>query len=93
MIGGRIIVDLSAADANAASEAHTDRSRLQMLEHCPDGAEVTVFIGQRRYVSQDAAVWLHEHDSRLEITIEGADPDVVLKFVRSARSGEWSVVA
>lgn len=93
MIGGRIVIDLSAVSSDGWEEAHSDRHKLQVLDQCPDGVEVVVQIGQRRYISQDAAYWLHQHDARLQILIEGADPKAVQHFVAAARAGEWSVVA
>lgn len=93
MIAGRVIVDLARVEESASEEARHDRRQLAVLEHCPDGAEVIIRIGRRQYVTQDAAHWLHEHDERLSITIEGDLPDAVLNFVRAARAGDWSAVA
>jgi hypothetical protein len=92
VIGGAVWVDL--ADVPEADDLQRlDRHRLAVLERTPDGARVTVDIGARTYVSQDAAYWLHHHDARLDITITGTEPASVLAFVRAARAGDWSVVA
>jgi hypothetical protein len=69
-----------------------DRRALGVLEQCPDGAVVRVRIGRRRFISQDAAVFLHEQDHRLVIIIVGVYPDVVGRFVQAARAGEWAVI-
>lgn len=87
---GAVRIDLSVEPASAPSR---DRKQLSMLEACPDGARVIVDIGQRTYVSQDAAIWIHDHADRLLIEIVGAYPDAVSRFVQAARAGDWSVVA
>jgi hypothetical protein len=89
VITGCVYVDLTV-DPDDFSR---DRRQLAVLEHCPDGARVVVDIGRRRYVTHDAAIWLHEHDHRLAIEIHGVEPDAVLRFVQAARAGDWSVVA
>ena len=91
MIRGQITISLER-EPDLANEG-CDRRALGVLDRCPDGASVIVRIGRRRFVSQDAACWLHEHDHRLQITIDGDEPEGVLRFVQAARSGEWSVVA
>lgn len=92
MISGALRVDLTEVP-EAADLQRLDRHRLAALDRAPDGARVTVDIGCRTYISQDAAYWLHRQDARLDITITGTEPDAVLAFVMAARAGEWSVVA
>ena len=86
-----MVIDLSAVDASSAQWQRTDRHLLDVLSRVPDGASVIVEIGCRKFVTQDAAIWLHEHDHRLEIEIHGTDPDAVARFIRAGRSGEWAV--
>lgn len=93
MISGTVYVDLSAFDAGAARLQRTDRYLLDVLNRVPDGARVVVDIGDRAHVSQDAAVWLHNHDHRLLIEIQGTNPDAVASFIRAGRAGEWQVGA
>lgn len=93
MISGTVIVDLSQVDVAAARLQRTDRYLLDVLSRVPNGARVIVDIGDRKHVSQDAAVWLNEHDHRLDIEIRGTDPDAVARFVRAGRAGEWQVGA
>ena len=90
MITGELYVRLTVDPETGST---IDRRKLAVLERCPDGAQVVVDIGRRQYVSQDAAVWLHEHDHRLSITIRGEHPEAIARFVAAARAGEWSVVA
>lgn len=89
MIGGVIRIDLSEVDDSFYQLQRSDRHRLDVLSLVPDGVRVIVDIGDRRHVTQDAAVWLHEHDHRLEIEIHGTDPKAVADFIRAGRSGEW----
>ena len=89
MIGGEVYIDLTLEPEVGGSR---DRRRLQSLAACPDGASVIVDIGRRKFVTGDAARWLHEHDHRLAITIRGVDPLAVARFVSAARAGGWSVV-
>ena len=42
-------------------------------------------VGDRDFVSEDAARWLHEHDHRLQLDIRGTNPAAVQRFVRAAR--------
>lgn len=90
MITGRVMISLHREPD--ASDYARDRRALSRLEESPDGAEVIVDIGARQYVSEDAAHWLHQHDHRLQIVIQGSSPSAVATFVRAARAGEWSVV-
>lgn len=89
MIAGAVKLDLSREPEG--EHLSRDRRLLQVLELCPDGARVVVDIGSRKYVSQDAARWLHEHDHRLQIEVIGTDPTAVLRFVLAGRAGDWSV--
>lgn len=92
MITGTVVIDLSACDYSSQMQ-RTDRHLLDVLNQVPDGARVIVNIGNRRHVTQDAAVWLHEHDHRLDIEIRGSSPDAVAAFIRAGRAGEWQVGA
>lgn len=91
MITGRIRIPLMTEPS--LDDLNRDRRALAVLEACPNGAQVLIDIGGRAYVSEDAARWLHDHDHRLSITIQGSDPRAVATFVRAARVGEWSVIA
>ena len=91
MITGSIYIDLS--DEGDIIFDNRDRNALVVLEQCPDGAHVVVDIGGRKFVTEDAARWLHAHDHRLQVDIRGRRPDAVLRFVTAARAGTWSVVA
>ena len=93
VITGTVYVDLSQVDSAMALYQRGDRYLLDVLNRVPDGACVIVDIGDRSFVTQDAARWLHEHDHRLSIDIHGTDPDAVARFIRAGRAGEWSVVA
>lgn len=90
MVTGVVAVDISEAGYPAF-----DRQRLDVLTRCPDGARVRVDVGDRLYVSADAARWLHAHADRLEIEVCGADPEVVQRFIDAARTGStgFEVVA
>lgn len=90
MISGTVYVDLSASDHSDLLQ-RTDRYLLDVLSMVPDGARVVVNIGDRQHVTQDAAVWLHEHDHRLVIDIQGTDPRAVARFVQAGRVGEWVI--
>lgn len=87
MITGEVVIDLSSE----GDPERSDRRRLAVLEHCPEGSRVVVNIGDRLFVTQDAARWLHQHDHRLTIVICGSRPHAVAQFIRAARAGEWSV--
>lgn len=87
---GSVRIDLSREPETGET---LDRRRLDVLRECPDGARVVVDIGRRHYVSQDAAYWIHEHDTRLLIEIRGENPRGVAELVRAAREGEWSAIA
>lgn len=89
MISGTIYVDLSMADGSTERGQRPDRYLLDVLPRVPDGARVVVDIGNRQRVSQDAAVWLHDHNHRLEIEIRGTNPEAVATFIRAGRAGEW----
>lgn len=89
MITGSVYVDLTKEPDVADS---LDRRQLAVLEDCPDGARVVVDIGRRAFVTHDAAVWLHDHDHRLQIEIHGTNPGAVTRFVRAGRAGDWSVI-
>lgn len=90
MIAGCLYVDLTREPDVYGSG---DRQALDVLERCPDGARVVVDIGRREFVTQDAALWLHNHDHRLSIEIRGESPEAIRRFVSAARAGDWSVVA
>lgn len=90
MISGTVYVDLSACDYSSQLQL-TDRHLLDVLNRVPDGARVVVDIGGRLHVTQDAAVWLHDHDHRLDIEIRGAVPEAVAEFIRAGRTGEWAI--
>lgn len=96
MITGCIYLDLTfdpmAVAPGELHDAH-DRRVLQRLSSCPDGVRVIVDIGRRKWVTHDAAVWLHEHDHRLQIEIRGEDPDAVRQFIRAGRAGRWDAIA
>lgn len=83
MITGCVTIDLS--------DGSRDRQVLDVLCRIPSGAQVVVDIGARRYVTHDAALWLHEHDARLSIQVQGSDPQAVLAFVMAGRTGEWAI--
>ena len=91
MISGTVYVDLSASDYSTQLQ-RSDRYLLDVLNRVPDGARVVVDIGSRQHVTQDAAVWLHDHDHRLDIEIRGTIPEAVAAFIRGGRAGEWSGV-
>jgi hypothetical protein len=90
MISGTVYVDLSACDYTTQLQ-RTDRYLLDVLNRVPDGARVVVDIGARAHVTQDAAVWLHDHDHRLAIEIRGSVPEAVAAFIRAGRTGEWAI--
>ena len=52
-----------------------------------------VEIGERWYVSLDAALFLHTHAERLFIEIVGTDPAAVQRFIEAARTGVDGVIA
>lgn len=89
MITGSVYIALP--ETEHCEQASADRRALDVLRQCPDGAHVIVDLGERVYPSQDAALWLHQHDHRLRIDIRGCDPAVVDRFVRAARAGMWEV--
>lgn len=93
MITGSIYVPLPELKGDWLNQASADRRALQVLDECPDGAVVIVDIGQREFVTEDAARWLHQHDHRLQIDIRGSQPIAVARFITAARAGTWSVVA
>jgi hypothetical protein len=90
MIRASVYVDLSAEPESGST---LDRRKLSVLERCPTGAHVVVDFGQREFVSRDAAFWLHEQDSRLDIEIRAERPEAVARFVHAARAGDWQVGA
>lgn len=87
-VAGVVSVDITEAGYPAF-----DRQRLDVLAQCPDGATVRVEVGDRLYVSEDAARWLHGHRDRLDLEIVGTDPDTVQRFVDAARTGCTGLVA
>ena len=89
MISGSIRIDLAGDPDDWLNAGHADRRALEAMRMCPDGARVIVDIGNRWHVTDDAIGWLHEHQQRLDIEIQGADPAAVAKFVRAARAGTW----
>lgn len=91
MITGSVYVALP--ELEHGDQPHADRWALCVLDQCPDGASVVVDIGDRQYVTRDAAHWLKKNDHRLQIDIRGTKPEAVLRFVLAAREGDWSVVA
>ena len=91
MITGAVVVDLSEVDSWDEVHQRTDRHLLDVLNRVPDGARVVVDIGSRRFVTQDAAAWLHEHDHRLQIEIRGIEPEAVAEFIRAGRTGKWAI--
>ena len=97
MISGCVIIDLDDTSIELEEAGYDagarDRRRLDILNRCPDGARVLVRIGRRRWISPDAARWLKDHEGRLQITIEGYEPESVLSFVLAARAGEWPAAA
>lgn len=92
--GGRVITGLVVIDLTVEDLCHdVDGRQLEDLALVPDGGEVLVNVGNRRYVTQRAADILHEHDHRLLIRIAGTNPGTVGTFVRAARDGYWSVAS
>jgi hypothetical protein len=92
VITGAVHIDLTAADYSSQL-ARTDRHLLDVLNRVPDGARVVVDIGNRKFVTQDAAAWLHEHDHRLSIEIHGTHPEAVAAFIHAGRTGDWGLIA
>lgn len=108
MIAGTVVINLATHDSafyrrqnsedrrlideDPKERRDADRYALMVLPLCPDGAHVEVNLGTRRYVEQQVAALLHEHDHRLQIEIRGSDPGAVAQLVRAARSGEWEVI-
>ena len=88
LITGCVVIDLSTEPTVGGNR---DRRLLDQLASAPDGCRVVVNVGRRSYVSQDAARWLHEHDHRLFIEIQGARAAAVARFVQAARTGEWGL--
>lgn len=86
---GVVAVDLSVDvfAVDGPRDWNRDRRALAVLETCPDGAGVLVDIGSRTFASPDAALFLHEHDRRLVITIVGVDPRGVASFIEAGRLG------
>ncbi|CUR54205.1 hypothetical protein NOCA2140028 [metagenome] len=72
---------------------NSDRRALTELMEVPDGATAIVDIGARQFVSQDLASMLHEHGDRITIEIRGTDTRSLIRFVKAARDGYWSVTA
>lgn len=91
MITGTVTIALREV-ANFLEQSSADRRALDVLRHCPRGAHVVVDLGERTFVSEDAARALHEHDHDLQIEIRGSDPEAVARFVRAARAGSWDAV-
>ena len=89
MITGAVRIDLHGDADDWMNAGYADRCALEVLRRCPDGARVIVDIGNRFHVTDDAVHWLHDHEQRLVIEIQGADPETVAKFVRAARLGTW----
>jgi hypothetical protein len=92
MITGCVRINLSQDDYSSQLQ-RTDRHLLDVLHRVPDGARVVVDIGDRKFVTQDAAAWLHEHDHRLSIEIHGTNPEAVAAFIHAGRSGDWGLSA
>jgi hypothetical protein len=86
VVTGAVEIDIREAGYDAY-----DRQRLDVLDLCPDAAHVRVKVGDRLYVSPDAARWLHKHASRLHIEVVGDDPGTVQRFVEAARTGVCEV--
>jgi hypothetical protein len=91
-VTGSVTIKLGEVN-DAYDQCRLDRCRLDVLERVPDGAAVIVDIGDRQFVSQDAAIWIHRHIERLHIRIDGTDPASVRSFVSAAQGGDWRVVA
>lgn len=89
MITGEIEVSLEREPD--ADDWARDRRALVVLDQCPEGAVVRVKVGRRRFISQDAAIFLREQDHRLAIVIVGSYPETVAQFVQAARAGDWGV--
>jgi hypothetical protein len=98
VIGGRVVIHLGEMPSSrenpwADDQARWDRRQLMRLEECPDGADVVIDLGSRRHVVSDAACWIHQHDERLNITVQGEDPTAVSNLVRASRTGDWRLVS
>ena len=93
MITGSIYINLPELKNDWLNQSHADRRALTVLDDCPDGVTVIIDIGAREFVSQDAAIWLHKHDHRLQVDIRGSRPMAVARFIAAARAGSWEVVA
>lgn len=89
MVTGSVRVDLSV-EPDTFSNA--DRNALAQLDQVPDGAHVVVDVGSRRFVSVDAAKWLHRNAHRLAIEIQGTPAADIRAWVDAARGGRlWEV--
>lgn len=87
MVTGSLLLDLSTAP-KAPTDEGRDRRALAALECVPDGARVMVNIGDRRWPSLDAAIWLHHHADRLHLEIQGSLDANVRAWVHAVRAGQ-----
>lgn len=87
MVTGSLLLDLSTAP-KALTDEGRDRRTLAALEYVPDGARVVVNIGDRRWPSPDAAIWLHHHADRLHLEIQGSPHADVRAWVHAVRVGQ-----
>gem|GEM_PF-2820896 len=92
MITGSVYVDLTREPSIAGDDQGQDRRALDVLDRCPAGSHVVVDIGEREFVTRDAATWLGRNAERLLIEVRGTDLAAVTRFVRAGRAGDWSVI-
>lgn len=90
MVTGACYVDLSTEPTDVFD--NRDRRELAALEFVPDGARLVVFVGARRWVTDDAARWLHNQSDRLLIEVQGSPNGDVRRWVEAIRTGKVGVI-
>jgi hypothetical protein len=92
VLSATIRLDLSrpGADLLDADEDREDRRALSCFERLPDGADVVVYVGNRKFPSCSAARAIHEHEPRLNLRLEAGPDSDVRRWLAAGRTGEVS---
>lgn len=88
MLTATVTVNLDHNEDDSYDLDRTDRRALQSLDDVPDGARLTVIVGDRYFLTHSAVLWLSQHARRLHVEICAATPHAARRWYDAIKTGE-----